>query len=58
MDDPKKLYRLRSRKAQAKKLEFADPKVEVEGSSEFPKESPPPSPRENQLPPLPMGEQP
>jgi hypothetical protein len=54
----KKLYRLRIREVQAKKPEFADPKVEVEGSSESPKESPPQSPRENQLPPLPMGEQP
>jgi hypothetical protein len=58
VDDPKKLYRLRRHEAQAKKLEFEDPKAEAEGSSESPKESPPPSPRENQLPPLPMQEQP
>ena len=57
VDDPEKLYRLRRREAQAKKLEFADPNAEVEGSSESPKESPPPSPRENQLQPQPMGEQ-
>jgi hypothetical protein len=56
VDDPEKLYRLRRREAQAKKLEFADPKVEAEGSSESLKESPPQSPRENQVP-L-MGEQP
>jgi hypothetical protein len=55
VDDPKKLYRLRRREAQGKKLEFADPKAEAERSSEFPKESPPQSPRENRLPP--MGEQ-
>jgi hypothetical protein len=57
MDDPEKLYRLRRREAQAKRLEFAYPKAEAEGSSESPKESPPPSPRENQLPLLPMGDQ-
>jgi hypothetical protein len=34
VDDPEKLYRLRRREAQAKKLEFVDPKVEAEGSSE------------------------
>jgi hypothetical protein len=37
-------------------MEFANPKVEAKRSSESPKESPPPSPRENRLPP--MGEQP
>jgi hypothetical protein len=58
VDDSDKLYRLRRCEAQAKQLEFANPKAEAEGSSESPKESPPPSPRENQLPPLPMGEQP
>jgi hypothetical protein len=56
VDDPEKLYRLRIREAQAKKLEFANPKAEVEGSSESPKESPLQSPWENRLPP--MGEQP
>jgi hypothetical protein len=54
--ETEKLYRLRRCEAQAKKLEFADPKVEVERSSESPKESPPQSPRENRLPPI--GEQP
>jgi hypothetical protein len=52
VDDPETLYRLRRREAQDKKLEYADPKVEVEGSSESPKKSPPQSPRENQFPPL------
>jgi hypothetical protein len=47
VDDPEKLYRLRRRETQAKKLEFADPKAEAEGSSKSPKESPPQSPREN-----------
>jgi hypothetical protein len=56
VDDPEKLYKLRRREAQAKKLEFADPKAEAERSSESPKELPPQSPRENRLPP--MGEQP
>jgi hypothetical protein len=56
VDDPKKLYRLRRRKAQqAKTLDFVDSKSEDEGSSESPKNSPPRSPRENQLPP--MGDQ-
>jgi hypothetical protein len=58
VDDPKKLYRLRRREEQAKKLEFVDPKAMAEGSSQFPKESPHPSPRENQLQPQQMGEQP
>jgi hypothetical protein len=31
VDDPEKLYRLRRREAQDKKLEFADPKAEAEG---------------------------
>jgi hypothetical protein len=52
--DPKKLYRLRRREAQAKKLEFVDSKAEDKGSSKSPKESPPQSNR-NRLPP--MGEQ-
>jgi hypothetical protein len=47
VDDLEKLYRLRRREAQAKKLEFADLKAEAEGLSESAKESPPPSPREN-----------
>jgi hypothetical protein len=58
VDDPEKLYRLRRREAQAKKLEFADPKAKVKGSLESPKKSPPPSRRENQLQLQPMGEQP
>jgi hypothetical protein len=58
VDDLEKHYILRRYEALAKKLEFADSKVEVEGSSESPKETSPQSPRENQLPPLPMGEQP
>ena len=52
VDDPEKLYRLRRREAQAKKLELADLKAEAESSSGSPKESPPPSPRENQPPPM------
>jgi hypothetical protein len=52
----KKLYRLRRREAQAKKLDFVDSKAEDEGSSESLKESPSQNPRENRLPP--MGEQP
>jgi hypothetical protein len=56
VDDPEKLYSLRRLEAQAKKLNFVDSKAEDEGSPEYPKESPPRSPRENRLP-L-MGEQP
>jgi hypothetical protein len=56
--DPEKLYKLRRHEAQAKKLEFADPKEEAEGLLESPRESPAPSPRENQLPPQLMGDQP
>jgi hypothetical protein len=55
VDDSEKLYKLRRREAQAKKLDFVDSKAEDEGSLESPKESPPRSPRENRLPP--MGEQ-
>jgi hypothetical protein len=58
VDDPEKLYRQMRREAQANNLEFADPKAEAKGSSESPKESPPPCSRENQLPWLLMGEQP
>jgi hypothetical protein len=39
-------------------LETLDPKDKVEGPSESPRESPPPSPKEDQLQPPPMGEQP
>jgi hypothetical protein len=57
VDDPEKLYRLRRRETQqAKKLDFVDSKSNDEGSLESLKNSPPRSPRENQLPP--MGEQP
>jgi hypothetical protein len=35
-----------------------DPKAKVEGPSESPRESPPPSPKEDQPQPPPMGEQP
>jgi hypothetical protein len=55
VDAPEKLYMLRRREAQAKKLDFVDSKSEDEGSLESPKNSPPRSPRENRLPP--MGEQ-
>jgi hypothetical protein len=39
-------------------LETLDPKVEAEGPSESPRESPPPNPKEDQPQPPPMGEQP
>jgi hypothetical protein len=55
VDDPEKLYRLRRHETQAKKLGFVDPQAEADGLS--PKESPPPRPRENHLPPQSMGEQ-
>jgi hypothetical protein len=57
VDDQEKHYKLRRCEAQGKKLEFADPNVGVEGSSESQNKSPPPCPRENQLPPQAMGEQ-
>jgi hypothetical protein len=57
VDDPGKLYRQRGHATQAKGLETLDPKVEAEGSSESPRESPPPSPKEDQPQPPPMGEQ-
>jgi hypothetical protein len=47
VDDPEKLYKLRRCEAQAKKLEFADPKAESKRSSESPKESTTQSPRDN-----------
>jgi hypothetical protein len=37
VDDPEKLYSLRRREAEAKKMEFAYPKAEAIGSSETPK---------------------
>jgi hypothetical protein len=58
VDDPGKLYRQRRRATQAKGLETLDLKAEVEGPSESPRESPPPSPKEDQPQPPPMGEQP
>jgi hypothetical protein len=58
VDDPGKLYRQRRHATQAKGLETLDPKAEVKGPSESPRESPPPSPKEDQPQPPPMGEQP
>jgi hypothetical protein len=53
VDDPEKLYRLRRCEAhQAKKLDFVDLKSKDQGSKESPKNSPPQSPQENQLPPM------
>jgi hypothetical protein len=58
VDDPKELYRQRRWATPAKWLETVDPKAEVEGPSDSPRESPPPSPKEDQPQPPPMGEQP
>jgi hypothetical protein len=58
VDDPGKLYRKRRHATQAKGLETLDPKAKVEGLSESPRESPPPSPKEDQPQSPPMGEQP
>jgi hypothetical protein len=58
VDDPVKLYRQRRLLTQAKGLETLDPKLEVEGSSESPKESPPSSPKGDQPQLPPMGEKP
>jgi hypothetical protein len=58
VDDPGKLYRKRRRATQAKGLETLDSKAKVEGPSKSPRESPPPSPKEDQPQPPPMGEQP
>jgi hypothetical protein len=57
VDDPGKLYRQRRRATQAKGLESLDSKAEVEGPSESPRESPPPSSKEDQPQPPPMGAQ-
>jgi hypothetical protein len=57
VDNPGKLYRQRRRATQAKGLETLDPKLEVKGPSESPRESPPPSLKEDQPQPPPMGEQ-
>jgi hypothetical protein len=51
VDDPGKLYRQRRRATQVKGLETLDSKAEFEGSPEYPRESPPPSPKEDQLKP-------
>jgi hypothetical protein len=56
--DPGKLYRQRRRATQAKGLETLDSKAKVEGPSKSPRESPPPSPKEDQPQPPPRGEQP
>jgi hypothetical protein len=58
VDDPGKLYRQRRCATQAKGLETLDPKAKVEGTSESLRESPPPSPKEDQPQPPPMGGQP
>jgi hypothetical protein len=58
VDDPGKLYRQTRHATQAKGLETLDPKAKVEGPSESPRGSPPPSPKEDQPQPPPMGEQP
>jgi hypothetical protein len=58
VDDPGKLYRQRRRATQAKGLETLDRKVKVEGPSKSPRESPHPSPKEDQPQPPPVGEQP
>jgi hypothetical protein len=58
VDDPGKLYRQRRRATQAKALETLDSRAEVEVPSKSPRESPPPSPKEDQPQPPPMGEQP
>jgi hypothetical protein len=57
VDDLGKFYRQRRRATQAKGLETLDPKAEVEGPSESPRESPPANPKEDQPQPPPMGEQ-
>jgi hypothetical protein len=58
VDDPGKLYRQRRRATQVKGLETLDSKAEVQGPSESPRESPPPSPEDDQPQPPPLGEQP
>jgi hypothetical protein len=58
VDDPGKLYRQRRRATQAKGLETLDSKAKVDGQSESPRESPPPSPKEDQPQLPPMGKQP
>jgi hypothetical protein len=58
VDDPGKFYTQRRCATRAKVLETLDPKAEVEEPLESPRESPPPSPKEDQPQPPPMGEQP
>jgi hypothetical protein len=58
VDDPGKLYGKRRHATQAKGLETLDPKAKVERPSESPRESPPPSLKDDQPQPPPMGEQP
>jgi hypothetical protein len=58
VDDTGKFYRQRRHATQAKGVETLNPKPKVEGPSESPWESPPPSPKEYQPQPPPMGEQP
>jgi hypothetical protein len=58
VDDPGKLYRQKRCATQAKGLETLDPKANVEGPSKSPRESPPPSPKEDQSQLPPVGEQP
>jgi hypothetical protein len=58
VDDLGKLYRQRRCATQDKGLETLDSKVKVEGPSESPRESPPPSLKEDQPQSPPMGEQP
>jgi hypothetical protein len=48
VDDPGKLYRQRRRATQAKGVETLDSKVKLEGPSKSPRESPLPSPKEDQ----------
>jgi hypothetical protein len=57
VDDPGKLYRQRRHARQAKRLETLDPKAEVKGPLESPRESPPPSLKEYQPQLPPVGEQ-
>jgi hypothetical protein len=47
VDDPGKLYRQRRRATLAKVLETLDSKAKVEGPPESPRESPPPSAKED-----------
>jgi hypothetical protein len=58
VDDPGKLYRQRRRATRAKGLETLDAKAKVERPSKSPRESPPPSSKEDQPQPPPIGEQP